>query len=327
MLVFLLVALGFAEPVYVQASLLNLRAEPEPESRIEAWVRIGTSVEVDDESGDWVHVSLTNRPDEHPVSGWVLGRYLDVDRPTRASIGKIDDPGERASRLAAFTGEVDDIVERTHLAMCDGRRAEYLGFFDTQGAFVDRAEWEAPRQELMDLSAVHWTMVDPTGSTRAIQGSPFVKPFQTDRWNEEGANPFAPGSCTGICDGPTHTILGPCDREGTLFVSRAARGIESRPMDADVRRSLGSVDPLASRRGPFVEAWSEHAWIVKNGRYEARIAVSHDASPIRTFAHVPGIGWLGVASMYRETVRGWILVNLSDRAFETWTIYSEGWGC
>lgn len=333
MLLFVLCVLGFAEPVYVQASLLNLRQAPDPDAAIEAWVRIGTALEIDAEHGDWVHVSLSDRPVEHPVTGWVLGRFLDVHRPTRDSLATLD-PQERRDRLAALTGHVDDIVERTHLAVCDGRRVDYLGYFDAAGDFIERTEWDAPEQELMDLSAQHWTAIEPDGRARAIQGSPFVRPFGTERWNERDPSAFAPGTCEGVCEGPRHVVLGPCDRAGTAYTSRRASGVAPDPVRKEIRESMREraegLQPDLSLRDGFSEGVSSHAWILSGWAYEARVplgATDGPATPMRTFLDLPGIGLVGVAAQRRETVRGWVLVLLDQDGFETRSLYVEGWGC
>ena len=347
----LLSSLGLAGPTHVEASRLNLREAPSADAAVEGLLRIGTRVEVLEKRGKWVRISLVDRPAEHPVTGWVQRAFLSSRAPTLASVGRMAPSDARRERLAALSGAGDPSDERTHLAVCDGVRVEYLGFFDASRSFEDRAAWTPSAQELVDLSAHHWTAVDPSGASAVVEGSPFVRPFVTERWNENDPSPYAPGSCDGICDGASHVILGPCETVGQVFASRSARGVGPGPVDSTrsgffLRGVDGESEDIAAR-GTWLEGvvkivdahegWTSHEsiWVMKSGSVAVSMQLTEaesgdESTPppvIRTFLEIAGLGTVGLAELHGPTVRGWALARLDEASAQTWALYMEGWGC
>lgn len=329
MLLALLTALGLASPVHVQASLLQLRQAPDAEAAPVAWLRIGTAVDVVDEEGEWVQVHVTDRPDAFPVSGWVRGRFLDVDAPTPEGLERdallarqVEDRATlRDRRMALLGGEVDR-AEPVHVAVCEGERVELLGVVEPDGSFSDRSQWTPSRSQLLDLSALHWTETVPGGEPAPISGSPFVRPFVTERWNEQDPSPFAPGTCDGICETAAHVILGPCEQAGTLYTSQpvASGSLGSEVVSETVHQPYGDYQRLT--------------WTLRSDGWSASVDLGEtelgDTTPQTRQTHhvvLPGGRVLAVGEIRRATVRGWSLLLADEGGFQEQALYLEGWGC
>ncbi len=222
--------------LYVQASLLALHATELPESRVDAWLRINTPVEVLAEDGDMVRVRLLDRPEEHQVTGWVQGSYLDTElltvRETWDGVvqaRRTRDPESEAMWLertlavdpSYSPARTEPLPEEAWLAVCEGNaqgaRVELMGRISEEG-FTPDVPLKG-RQQLVDLSAQHWVRVAPQ-KPEPIQGSPFVAPFGTEPWNESGWSAYEPGTCEGICEDYAKVVLGPCEDPGAFYVSQ-----------------------------------------------------------------------------------------------------------
>ena len=209
--------------LYVQASLLALHVNEQPDSATSHWVRINTPVEVLDERGDMLQVRLLDRPEEHPVTGWVVGEYLDTEVVTlRVAHDNVfqhragdDELLEMwSSRRDALSNQWNREPEPVaHVGYCETDRVMYLGTLSEAEGFTPATSGTP----LRGLSTHHWMRV----GEEPVVGSPFVQPFRTGTWNEEGRSAFAPGSCDGICDSEEEykTVLGPCEDDGAFYVS------------------------------------------------------------------------------------------------------------
>jgi len=89
--------------VYVTADVVNLRSEASAESERVTRIRINTELEVLEERGDWLHVSLTHRPQDEPITGWLLGRFVDSD-PISVEYAHF------IASLAAVQGDYDNAI-------------------------------------------------------------------------------------------------------------------------------------------------------------------------------------------------------------------------
>lgn len=280
--------------LYVQATLLALHVNEQPDSGVTNWVRINTPVEVLAEQGDMLQVRLMDRPDEHPVTGWVVGEYLDTETVTirmthdghRQALAAGDeelaatwndrmlaiDPTRAPSRVAYGT----ELPTQADIAVCEEDRVQLLGALDADG-FHPGVQYTGRRQ-LRELSAQHWLRVDETSLT-PIEGSPFVAPFATGTWNEEGRSAYVSGTCEGICDeeGDYKVVLGPCEDPGALYVSAPI----AKPLKP--KNDRVEVDGYRGR------------WIVETGGMEVRADVTFgDHYDPDDIADLPSRTWLQV---------------------------------
>lgn len=235
--------------LFVQASLLAIHVSGQPSAPVSHWARINTPVEVLDEQGEMLKVTLLDRPNEHPVTGWVHVGYLDAEPITvKQALGRIQHAKHDLEDEAAvemwtdrrnalrpqYIGQPDPVA---HIAYCDSDRAVLMGQVDADRGFSRTAHTSELTVPLRSLSTLNW-MVIRDDALETVQGSPFVQPFTTGTWNEEGRSAYAPGSCDGICDEEAFNIvLGPCDDPGAVLVSSTA----ARPM-APVQDRVEVVD-------------------------------------------------------------------------------------
>ncbi|MCB9763768.1 MAG: hypothetical protein H6739_28625 [Alphaproteobacteria bacterium] len=350
--------------LFVHASLLALHPGPDADA-VSAWIRINTPVEVLEEDGERVRVRLLDRPPEHPVEGWVAGAFLDTEALTAADARlareKSGDPDERQAWLerALAIDPTDPWHERllkreieqnggtwvepagTELAMCAGGRVEYLGLL-TEDRFEDRHVWDGTRRQLLDLSARTWLRVEGDHLV-PIQGSPFVTPFATETWNEEGANAYTPGTCDAICEVEKKVILGPCETEGTLYVSRPVEPMPATPVGDDVVVAPVMAAPVGAQSrqlGHFVEtmAWDRVriVWGVE-GTFGLNLTVGgvHYADSLQApqheavwFERPGGDRYVAVVPQYFEDrLTGWVVVELGRATMRSTPVTLAGWGC
>ena len=265
------VALAQGAPLFVQADLLNLRQGPDASTTASGVLRIGTAVDVLSEDGSWLKVSLPSRPADHPVEGWVDGRFLDTVAPTTHELsartqqaldwGEDDEAllwSTRARALAphdvALQSQHQRILASTEsrhgaaetegpsevlIAACEEDRVELLGSIDARGHFT-RHDGD-PDFEVGQLSTHHWMRWRAgQSSAEPIVGSPFVRPFHTASHNERDRSAYEPGTCTDLCDDVPLPVLGPCETDGAVFTSGALPRSHSHEAVAtnDLRRDL-----------------------------------------------------------------------------------------
>lgn len=224
------------------------------------WLHVDTAVEVLEESDDRVRVRVGGRPEDHPVEGWLMGKYLDPRKLTVAraqeeqsrafAAGDVDaaqawaerwsalDPTSRQAAdvraLAETRGDWATLArlaeETVRIAACDGQRAELIASVAADGHVTDAHTFDGRRSSLVQLSQEPWVEIRG-GRPVPVEGSP--------------------GTCDGICQDARKIVLGPCEVAGTLFVTRA-------PLAAEIRAS-GEPSPSASTVAGFVggePSWS-----------------------------------------------------------------------
>lgn len=244
----LLATLAQAEPLYVQATTLALRDAPT--GSVEGWLHINTPVEVLDEEGQMVRIRLADRPDEHPVEGWVAGTFLGLSPLTH-------EQAQRAASTARRLGAEDqaeawrerrdalapgyDWADETpiEVAVCLDGAAQLLGTWDGE-------DFEASQATALELSGHRWVRKDGA-SWRPVDGSPFIRPFQREVWN---ADPSPFGSAWGD-GGEVATVLGPCSDEEALYLSRPLKIPE-----ATAPEDLERVGLLKGRLDFHAGGWS-----------------------------------------------------------------------
>ncbi|MCB9689154.1 MAG: SH3 domain-containing protein [Alphaproteobacteria bacterium] len=372
-----LIAWSHAAPLYVQASTLALRDGSRAEAAVVGWLRVNTAVEVLEEKDDRVRVRVGGRPEGHPVEGWVLGSYLD---PQRLTVARAQDEGSRAgtagdqdgaqawaerwlaldptSRHAAaavrtlaeargdratFARLADETVR---IAACDGQRVELIASMAADGSITDAHTWDGRRSTLVQLSGEPWVEIRG-GQPVPVEGSPFVRPFATDAWNEHDASPWTPGTCEGICEDQKKIVLGPCEVAGTLYVTGTPRAAGIQPG--------ATPSPTASTVTGFVggdATWSADVQIgarsvlLANGPQQGGMLVSGGAStwvPLTSFHYeddgpphrpwVPNALTVGdqrlvvVARQDGGHHGGWVVVVVEPELVRVETIGTWGTGC
>ncbi len=315
---FVSVALAQSAPVFVQADLLNLRQAPHAGATVSGVLRIGTTVDILDEDGSWLEVSVSARPDDHPIVGWVDGDFLDPVAPrghellararqasaagdhdealrwiTRARALAPDSPElqRQTDRILAATGieQADatlDAPSEVLVAACEVDRVELLGSIDAEGRFTQHDG--DPDFEVGQLSTHHWLRWQAGRSGgEPIVGSPFVRPFHTEAYNERGRSAYEAGTCMDICEETSLPILGPCETDGAIYTSSPLPPARSREAHATAARrdaldrALAASDETAPEA---VQTWfGDHGAVIR-GSYRSewssyeRIVVDQGAS-------------------------------------------------
>jgi len=279
---------------FVQASLLAMHINAQPDSKIGHWVHINTPVEILSVQKQMIEVRLVDRPDEHPVTGWVDRDYLS-ETPITFQIaqsqlsaaqmrGDVHESTIWNERLVALNpthagswAGLGDLPPTTaQVAICEGERAHLLGTLSDDG-FQPGGHWDGTQEQLEMLSTHRWLRVGKSGLT-PVSHSPFVSPFATPTWNERGYSAYASGTCDGICDEQLSVVLGPCDNPGSLYVS-APIAIPTDPVSDRVE--------VTGRVGE---------WVVATNNTEVRVPVTWADEQIEdVVAPLPQRTWLLVS--------------------------------
>jgi hypothetical protein len=187
-----------------------------------------------------------------------------------------------------------------------------------------------PTPEPTQFSAVHWMRLVPgQSSLEPIQGSPFVRPFRTLQWNEAHANPYTPGTCEGVCDGSQVVVLGPCDQDGTVFVSQPVTPGAARTHSP----TYSPTAWLQVRRSASMEGhYARQVVTVAQPGMESRIGTGYtEGSPSLDPGVWFGVGdaWIGVVPLVDETTLGWtvVRVQVDPGGIESWAVRLQGMGC
>jgi hypothetical protein len=210
------------EHVYTAGDIVNLREDASTDARVLARLPSGTSLAADDITEEWVHVSVTARPPEHPLVGWI-----------------------RADLVAEALPPAPTPAASPWLAQCDGRRAWLVGRV-SGGRFLDvslGADGDFPSDAVLDerlreVAVQHWY----TAEGQLEPGS-FVTPFRVSEAAifEGGGDGWVPGD-TEAAERRTAIALGGCSLRGQVYASAPIAAVATRPAGAaDLRRILPTV--------------------------------------------------------------------------------------
>jgi len=241
---------GGAEKLFVQATSVNVRAQPAPTAEIVGRLRINAAVTVHQRRDGWVHLRYT-LGSRDIVSGWANEALLgatpiargagpgakgpqedaaallrNLERATAANAEdphlwqRLEEQYARAqkSALAAWAHRVRTGTERTYVAGClagvQGEPPEVVlvGAVEASGE-ASGLTWQGRSEIGAEVEALRWDLAG--GRWYPIGNA------AADTWNA-WAYPFAAPRIVVEGDGRARLVLGPCPQAaGTLYVSQA----------------------------------------------------------------------------------------------------------